>query len=39
MAAKRTRTETNEAGKTAASAKTNGAAARKAKAGEWILRG
>lgn len=32
MAAKRTRTETNEAGRTAASAKTNGAAAKKAKA-------
>lgn len=32
MAAKRTRTETNGAGKTAASAKTNGAAAKKAKA-------
>lgn len=32
MAAKRTRTETNEAGQTAAPAKTNGAAAKKAKA-------
>ena len=38
VAAKRTRTETNGAGKTAASAKANGMAAKKAKAGEWVLR-
>jgi len=38
MAAKRTRTETNEVGKAAASVKTDGPAAKKAKAGEWILR-
>jgi len=38
VAVKRTRTETNGAGKTAASAKMSGAATKKAKAGEWILR-